>query len=69
MSQFFAQLFVFGALLFAWDVFFAGRALGGSHPDTLAHRSTLGYLPHVVIKSAKAFGFFRLLKRHENSFM
>jgi hypothetical protein len=64
VAQFVAQFFVACELLFAWNVFFAGRAgraLSRSHPDTLAHRGLLGYLPHVVINSANAFGFLRLL--------
>ena len=71
MAQLLAQLLVACALLFAWYVFFSGRAaraLCGSHRDTLALPRSQGYLLHVVIKSANAFGFLRLLKRHANSF-
>jgi len=64
MAQLLAQLFVLGTLLFAWNVFFAGRAacaLCGNHPGTLARSGPRRYWLHVVIRSAKAFGLSRLL--------
>jgi hypothetical protein len=72
VREFLSQSLVVGALFCAWNVIFAGSCAGlslsRSHLDTLAHRGPRGYLLHVAIKSANAFGFFRLLKRHANSF-
>ncbi len=66
MAQLFAQLFVFGALLFAGDVFF-GAGLSaisfcGSHLDTLTHRGSHGYLLHDPIKSANTLGIFTIVE-------
>jgi hypothetical protein len=64
-----SELFVFGARFFAYRLCGLWRALGGIHPNTLALLAKPDYLLHVVIRSANMSGFFRLLKRHENSLM
>jgi hypothetical protein len=54
---------------FSEPVVFFSCSGGDSHPGTIAQRAGyVYYLPHVVKRSAKAWGFFRLLWLHENSF-